>query len=338
MSSVVTGLPKSVVVVAAPFNHFQVTRSAAGPLRDFFSASCALRDRSGRRQLGRGAAMQPPLSGSQVSQGPHDPCDPPAHVPPWHTPPTAQESAPHDVPSGAFASAGQSLLTPSQLSATSHAPVAGRHTPVRFTSGGQLLLLPSQVSATSHIPAAPRQVVPAGAGRSGGQLLLAPSQLSVASQPPAAARHGAVLFASAGQAVEVPVQVSATSQGPAAGLHTAPAFPGACWQVPVALQRSRVQGLLSLVHALPPGSNWQVGEQQSPATWLPSSHCSPADTTWSPQMPCGRVLVVVVPPTTVDVVVVTGQLTQQGRFGSSWIVAAGVTTAREPIAGAGGCL
>src|SRR5437870_873894 len=38
-----------------------------------------------------------------------------------------------------------------------------------------------------------------------------------------------------------------------------------------------MQGLLA--QAWPAGSNWQVGEQQSPATRLPSSHCSPRSTT-----------------------------------------------------------
>ena len=118
-----------------------------------------------------------------------------------------------------------------------------------------------------------------------------------------------------------------------------PALPAAWVQVPVALQTSTVQTLLSLVHGLPEGSNWQVGEQQSPAVWLPSSHCSPADTTWSPQVPGGAVVLVVVPTTmvevVVDVVVVAGQFRQQGSVGSSWIVAGGWTTACNPIEGAG---
>jgi hypothetical protein len=71
------------------------------------------------------------------------------------------------------------------------------------------------------------------------------------------------------------VQLSATSHAPAAGRHTVPALPAGWVQTPVALQTSDVHGLLSLVHVPPDGSNWQVGEQQSPATLLPSSHCSP---------------------------------------------------------------
>src|SRR5438093_583979 len=38
-----------------------------------------------------------------------------------------------------------------------------------------------------------------------------------------------------------------------------------------------------LAQAWPAGSNWQVGEQQSPAARLPSSHCSPRSTTPLPQ-------------------------------------------------------
>src|SRR5262249_19921483 len=153
-----------------------------------------------------------------------------------------------------------------QLGAASRGPDAGRQTVVSFASGGQPLLVPLQVSAAPHTPAAARHVVPAGAGRSGGQLLPIPSQLSARSQSPAAGRHTAVLLASKGHDVDVPVQRSATSQGPAAARQTVPALPAACVQVPVALQTSTVQTLLSLVQALPPGSTWHVGEQQSPAT------------------------------------------------------------------------
>src|SRR5881392_1529518 len=37
------------------------------------------------------------------------------------------------------------------------------------------------------------------------------------------------------------------------------------------------------VHGAPAGSNWQVDEQQSPSSVLPSSHCSPGSTTPLPQ-------------------------------------------------------
>src|SRR5439155_17567055 len=38
------------------------------------------------------------------------------------------------------------------------------------------------------------------------------------------------------------------------------------------------------VHGAPAGSNWQVDEQQSPSSVLPSSHCSPGSTTPLPQI------------------------------------------------------
>src|SRR5207249_1642060 len=98
-------------------------------------------------------------------------------------------AARHSKPAGSRTSAGQSLETPSQLSAMSHDPAAGRQTAVLFWSAGQA---PSE-----------------------------PVQNSAASQAPAAARHWEVegLKASAGQAALVPVQNSATSHGPAAPRH-----------------------------------------------------------------------------------------------------------------------
>jgi hypothetical protein len=62
------------------------------------------------------------------------------------------------------------LLTPSQLSATSQAPVEGRHTPVFFASAGHALLMPSQTSARSQSPADGRHGVPEVAATSGGQV------------------------------------------------------------------------------------------------------------------------------------------------------------------------
>src|SRR2546422_5368372 len=66
--------------------------------------------------------------------------------------------SPQTVPPGATASAGQSSPTPLQLSATSHAPAAGRHKAVLLRSTGQTLLTPSQVSAGSHSPPEARHV------------------------------------------------------------------------------------------------------------------------------------------------------------------------------------
>jgi hypothetical protein len=42
----------------------------------------------------------------------------------------------------------------------SHSPAAGRHSAVLFASNGQTLLVPEQVSTTSQTPAAERQTAP----------------------------------------------------------------------------------------------------------------------------------------------------------------------------------
>ena len=61
----------------------------------------------------------------------------------------------HGVSLAAFASVGHVGLAPSQFSATSQAPTAGRHTvdAGRNASGGQAALVPEQISATSQRPA-----------------------------------------------------------------------------------------------------------------------------------------------------------------------------------------
>src|SRR5439155_64465 len=70
----------------------------------------------------------------------------------------------HEVPAGAFASAGQSVPVPVHVSCGSHAPADARHTTVGGwnPSAGQVLLDPVQVSATSQTSAAARHWVPAG--------------------------------------------------------------------------------------------------------------------------------------------------------------------------------
>src|SRR5436190_321066 len=72
-------------------------------------------------------------------------------------------SAVQGVVAGCFASGGQAVLDPSQVSALSQTSPAARHTvsAVLTASAGQLPLLPGQVSATSHTPAAARQTVAA---------------------------------------------------------------------------------------------------------------------------------------------------------------------------------
>src|SRR5439155_3563237 len=59
----------------------------------------------------------------------------------------------------------------------------------------------------------------------------------------------------------VPVQASAMSHTPAAGRQTAPAFPAGCWHSALAPSHwSSVQGLPSLVHALPAGDFASAGQ------------------------------------------------------------------------------
>ena len=201
-------------MVAPPAAHFHTTWSLLAPFGDFFTWKAALPDFTGKMQLGRGCTTHDPSEGSHVPHG-------------------------QVVPSGFFKSVGHASFTPSQFSATSHAPLTGRHSSVRFTSAGQVFEVPSQVSATSHTPADGRHWVPAVAATSGGQLGEAPLQLSGASHCPLGARH------------------------------TVSALPAGCVQVPVALHTSSVHTLLSVVHGLPGAWKVHVGEQQSPP-----SHCS----------------------------------------------------------------
>src|SRR3989442_424924 len=127
------------------------------------------------------------------------------------------------VPAATSASGGQSLPMPSQSSATSHPPAAGRQTAVLFASAGQPALAPSQPSARSQPPAAARHGVPAATKASAGQSSPTPSQLSSTSQMPAAGRQTAVLFASAGQAALDPSQSASRSPTPPATPHRVPA-------------------------------------------------------------------------------------------------------------------
>jgi hypothetical protein len=154
---------------------------------------------------------------------------------------------------GSKASAGHATPEPSQLSAASQSPAAGRQTPLfRYVSAGQSGPLPSQLSGASHTSAAGRHT-PLLAKSSAGQLVADPSQVSATSQTPADARQG------------VPDGLAL------------------CVQVPVALQTSVLHGKPSLVQGLPLGSYWQADEQQSPFDVLPSSHCSPASIVELPQ-------------------------------------------------------
>src|SRR5205807_1759778 len=174
-------------------------------------------------------------------------------VPPWQASPVVQLlPSLQVVPAGWWASAGQVLETPSQLSATSQTPVAARQTAVLFWSAGQSLPTPSQLSGTSQGPAAARQTVELLA--SAGQLGPVPGQFSAGSHAPAAARHTTVAGwkASVGQLAFVPSQVSSASHGPADARHRAPGLPAGCWQISLdPLQASLVHGFPSSVHGVP---------------------------------------------------------------------------------------
>src|SRR5206468_11595713 len=69
----------------------------------------------------------------------------------------------HEVPAGAFASAGQPVPVPVHVSCGSHAPTDARHTTVGGwkPSAGQVVLVPVQVSAASQRPAEAPQTAPA---------------------------------------------------------------------------------------------------------------------------------------------------------------------------------
>ena len=136
------------------------------------------------------------------------------------------------VPGGCFASAGQTVLDPVQVSARSHSPAVGRHVAPAFPAGcWHASLEPSQASVLHGLPSSV-QLVPAALFASTGQLAADPVQFSAGSHSPADGRQVVVAGsnASAGHTVLLPVHVSSTSQGPADARQTAPALPAGCWQ------------------------------------------------------------------------------------------------------------
>src|SRR5205823_14517077 len=132
-------------------------------------------------------------------------------------------------------------------------------------SAGQVVLVPVQVSATSHSLTAARQTepaFPAACVQRGAPAV--PLQVSVVQGLPSSVQAvPAALTASAGQVVLVPVQVSALSHSLTAARQTEPAFPTACVQrgLPtVPLQVSVVQGLPSSVQAVPAALTASAGQ------------------------------------------------------------------------------
>src|SRR5207244_12028661 len=98
------------------------------------------------------------------------------------------------------------------------------------------------------------------------------------------------LKASVGHAVLVPVQVSATSHSPAPARHTVPAFPAGCVQVLVLpSHRSRVQGLVSAVQAVPVGCLASLGQLVLvPVQVSATSHSPAVARHTAPPCPAGR--------------------------------------------------
>src|SRR5207253_3641983 len=134
---------------------------------------------------------------------------------------------PHTVPAGLLASAGQVVLVPVQVSAGSQTPAEARQIapalPAGCVQAGEPTV-PLQVSVVQGLPSSVH-AVPAVLTVSAGQLALVPVQFSAMSHSLTAARHTVLAErkASAGQLLLVPTHVSATSQTPADGRQTVPA-------------------------------------------------------------------------------------------------------------------
>jgi hypothetical protein len=211
-----------------------------------------------------GQLVDTPLQLSAVSQTPATPrqtvpalpagcvhaLDAPSHTSRVHTLPSSVQT----LALARRTSLGQAMELPSQLSAASHSPFAGRHTlpAVTLASDGQLVDAPVQLSAASHAPAAARHwdpALPAGcvqvlaeplhvsvvqalpsSGQAApfdfrasiGHALALPSQVSAVSHVSTAARQDvpATSFASVGHVADEPLHESAASQSPDAARHT----------------------------------------------------------------------------------------------------------------------
>src|SRR2546429_56454 len=97
-------------------------------------------------------------------------------------------SAVQAVPAGCLASAGQVVLVPVQLSATSHSAAAARHTAPGFPAGCvHVALVPLHTSLVHTLPPSVH-VVPLALRTSGGQAVLVPSHIPRTSHSPTAAR------------------------------------------------------------------------------------------------------------------------------------------------------
>jgi hypothetical protein len=154
------------------------------------------------------------------------------------------------VPAPLRASLAHDLSLPSQCSATSHAPLAGRHAVVggSTASGGHTPVMPVHVSAMSHGPPLGRHTVVVGAKPVARHTGVEPEQSSEPVSHGLPVSHGAPVVhestqrpagsqvppghgvpdgtnASGGHVDVPPAQRSATSHGPAATRHTSVGSP-----------------------------------------------------------------------------------------------------------------
>ena len=162
-------------------------------------------------------ARQLSVASSQKLVGDEQGSAPIEQTPVWQVSAPLQNSpSVQDVPFGSKPSGGQLLPRPSQFSATSHAPISGRHCAVLLASAGQASLMPSQLSGRSQTPAERRQTAVLFA--SAGQSKLTPSQWSATSQTSTPGRHTVLVVAGASAG-----QLPAPSQNSAAS-HASPAL------------------------------------------------------------------------------------------------------------------
>src|SRR5207245_4408750 len=119
----------------------------------------------------------------------------------------------HAVPDGLLASAGQLGPVPGHISAGSHSPVEARQATKLGSnmSVGHVLLVPVQVSSTSQAPAAARHTVPAVPSACW-QASLVPLHVSCVQALPSSVQAVPLAsFASAGHVARLPAQAEARS-------------------------------------------------------------------------------------------------------------------------------
>src|SRR5439155_196446 len=163
------------------------------------------------------------------------------------------------VPADTLPSAGQVMLDPSQVSATSHTPAAARQAAPALPAGcWQVVLVPLHWSRVQGLPSSGQAApaFPAGCWQAGEPTV--PLHTSVVQELPSSVQAVPADFtASAGHVALEPVQVSARSHSFTALRQTFELG----WKVQLFLQQ----------------------EEPLPFIALPRSHCSPVSTTPLPQ-------------------------------------------------------